>query len=112
MILAFWILGPPILFMIGMTSVGRVLPGSLAGWLQSVNPYWLILGPIVRPSFTRPKELWSFSTGAIALSLVLAAFAAWRLGRATTVTVSAGGPILGGGFPGWCGSFGRISVRS
>ncbi len=91
-ILVFWILGPLILLMIGLTSVRRVLPGWLAGWLQSVNPYWLVLGPIVRPNFIRPRELWSFLAGAIALSLVLAAVAAWRLGRATTVTVRAGRP--------------------
>jgi ABC-type transport system involved in multi-copper enzyme maturation permease subunit len=91
-ILALWVLGAPILFMIGLTSVRRVLPGPLAGWLQSVNPYWLVLGPILRPGFIRPRDLSSFSTGSIALSLVLAAVAAWRLTSATATTVPARGP--------------------
>ena len=67
-----WVLGPPILFMIGITSVGRFLPGGLGRSMLFINPYWLIVGPIVRPGFYRWDEPWKFLAGATALSLLLA----------------------------------------
>ena len=88
-ILVGWVLGPPILLMIGTTSVGRFVPGWLTGWLLSVNPYWLILGPIVRPGFYRPHEPWSFVAGTTVLALALAVFTAWRL-RPTALAVAGG----------------------
>ena len=81
-ILLGWVLGPPILFMIGITSVGRFLPGWLGRSMLFINPYWLIVGPIVRPGFYRWDEPWKFLAGATALSLLLAFVGVWRLGPA------------------------------
>ena len=45
-ILLAWVLGSPILFMIGLTSVGHFIPGWLTRWSRDINPYRLLIGPI------------------------------------------------------------------
>jgi ABC-type transport system involved in multi-copper enzyme maturation permease subunit len=78
-LLAGWVLGYPILVTIRQTSAGGLIPGGWMHWLRDVNPYWLALGPVVRPGAVRPGQAWALLGGAVVLSMALAGLAACRL---------------------------------
>ncbi len=82
-LIAGWVLGYAILFMIRMTLAGRLIPAGCTAWFLSVNPYWLALEPIFSPSTYRPTEEWSFLAGSTSLALGTAAVAAWLLKAAS-----------------------------
>ncbi len=87
-LLAGWVMGYGILFMIRTTAAGRLLPAGWTPWLLKVNPYWLALEPVVSPGSFKPGEEWSFLAGSITLSLALATVACWRLQAATLAELS------------------------
>ena len=91
-ILLAWVLGSPVLFMIGLTSVGRFIPGWLTRWSRDINPYRMLIGPIsaAGPSWHEP---WIFLAATIAIAIVLVTLAAWRL-RPSALAVAGGAPSL------------------
>ncbi len=78
-LLAGWVMGYGILFMIRFTAAGRLVPAGWPAWFLDVNPYWLVLEPIVSPSTYQPAEEWIFLASSTGLGLGIAAVAAWRL---------------------------------
>jgi hypothetical protein len=78
-ILLGWVLGYPVLFMIGLTSVGYLIPGWLTRWSQDINPYWLLKEPGPIGGRYAWHEPWIFLAGTVALSIGLVALATWRL---------------------------------
>jgi hypothetical protein len=78
-LLAGWALGFPVLTMIRLTTLGWLIPSSLMRWLRDVNPFWLVLSPVLQPGSSRPVEVWVFLGATLALSAMLAWLAAWRL---------------------------------
>ena len=87
-LLAGWVMGYGILFMIRTTSAGRLVPAGWTAWLLDVNPYWMALEPIVSPSTMRPAEEWGFLTGSTGLALGITAVAAWHLRSAALTSFS------------------------
>jgi hypothetical protein len=87
-ILLAWVLGSPVLFMIGLTSVGRFIPGSLTRLSRDINPFRLLLGPF---SAAAPAwhESWIFLAATIAIAIGLLALASWRL-RPSALAVAGG----------------------
>ncbi len=78
-LLAGWVMGYGILFMIRTTAAGRLVPAGWTRWFLDVNPYWLALEPIVSPSTFRPAAELEFLGWTTGLALTIAAVAAWRL---------------------------------
>ena len=78
-ILLGWVLGLPILFMIGLTSVGRLIPVWLSRWSRDVNPYWIVRQPTSAAWPYAPHEPWIFFACSISLAIALAAIASLRL---------------------------------
>ena len=78
-LLAGWVMGYGILFMIRFTAAGRLVPAGWPAWFLDVNPYWLALEPIVSPGTYQPVEEWKFLASTTGLALGIAAVAAWRL---------------------------------
>jgi ABC-type transport system involved in multi-copper enzyme maturation permease subunit len=81
-LLAGWVMGYGILFMIRTTPAGRLVPGGWTTWFLDVNPFWLTLEPIFSPSTCTPATEWSFLASTSALSLGIASVAAWRISSA------------------------------
>jgi ABC-type transport system involved in multi-copper enzyme maturation permease subunit len=84
-----WVLGYPVLFIIRMTSLGRVLPAWLLTWFLDVNPYWIVLGPTLRFGVYRSGEAWEFAAGTIVLALGFVGVACWLL-RPAVLAVAGG----------------------
>jgi ABC-type transport system involved in multi-copper enzyme maturation permease subunit len=78
-LLAVWVLGYPVLMMIRITTIGRLIPGSLLRWSRDVNPFWLAMAPVEQPGSSGSGEAWAFLGATLALSAMLAGLAAWRL---------------------------------
>ena len=104
-ILLGWVLAYPVLFMIGLTSVGYLIPGWLIRWSQDVNPYWLLKEPTTIVGRYASHEPWMFLAGTISLSIGLVAIAAWRLRPSAWWCL--GAPHRAGGFLAWSGT-GRL----
>jgi hypothetical protein len=77
-----WVLGYPILIAIQMTSVGRFVPAGWSGGSLAINPYALVLQPIISPSSYHPEDDCVFLVSTLALALAVGALASWRLSPA------------------------------
>ncbi len=78
-LLAGWVMGYGILFMIQTTSAGLLVPSGGPQSFLHINPYWLALEPIVSPDTFQPAESWRFLASVTTLALGISAVAAWRL---------------------------------
>jgi ABC-type transport system involved in multi-copper enzyme maturation permease subunit len=78
-LLAVWVLGYPVLTIIRITTIGRLIPGSLLRWSRDVNPFWLAMAPVLQAGSSGSSETWAFLGATLALSSMLAGLAAWRL---------------------------------
>jgi ABC-type transport system involved in multi-copper enzyme maturation permease subunit len=80
-----WVLALPVLFMIGLTSVGPFMPLWLSRWSRDVNPYRILREPTSTAWPYAPHEPWVFLAVSIAIAVALASVASWRL-RPSTMT--------------------------
>jgi hypothetical protein len=78
-ILLGWVLALPVLFMIGLTSVGHFIPLWLSRSSRDVNPYYIVREPTSIAWPYAPHEPWVFFAVSIALALALALVASCRL---------------------------------